>query len=92
MLLGLHFYLNKISFLATLTIILNDSFLQRSIFTKSVKKGTHPNYKYLLHHTHPSKMVNLEINISDIFHNLSSVKIEEQRNAKRTLVLKGKSI
>ena len=41
--------------------------------------------------THPSKVVNPEINISDIFHNPSSIKIEKQRNAARTLVLKGKS-
>src|SRR3712207_3844092 len=41
MLFGLHSYLNNIHFFNTLslTIILNDSFPQRSTFTRSVKKG-----------------------------------------------------
>lgn len=60
-------------------------------FSPRVKKGTHPNYKYLPHHTHPSKMVNLD-NILGTFHSPSSVKIEEQRNAQRALVVKEKSI
>lgn len=74
-----------------LTIVVNGRLSPNISFHQECKKW-HMSKLQVSPPVHTSiQMVSPEINISDIFHNPSSIKIEKQRNAARTLVLKGKS-